>query len=171
MKRQLLFFFIFLLLTIFTYSQTLERQTISFSGGISVEDLGRLLLFNIGEAIISTSINGSFILTQGFEQPDSLTPMKSATLIEYNIYGHQRVYPNPASQNIFVELMSKRHSSLMISLIDNLGKEIFSKEVILETGIIQSTEFNISDLANGQYYFLFRVPDGAILHTVKWQHL
>jgi hypothetical protein len=171
MKKQLLFLLIFFFLTIYTYSQTLERQTISTSGGISDEDSGRLLLFNVGEAIISTSINGNFVITQGFEQPDSLTSMKSSALIEYNIYGYQRVYPNPASQNIFVELMSKRHSSLMISLIDNLGKEIFSKEVILETGIIQNTEFNISDLAHGQYYFLFRVPDGAILHTVKWQHL
>lgn len=70
MKNSLLLSFLLLALPGLSLAQTLERSVIGTTGSSSTA--GNIHISStVGEAVIQTGQSGSFILTQGFQQPDA----------------------------------------------------------------------------------------------------
>ena len=98
MKKLLLILAFFGLMLSFLSAQTLSRQVIGSTGSANEQ-----LSSTTGETVVNTAVSGTFILTQGFQQPDNTTvgirqPIE--VVVSYNLY------PNPALDLITLELNS-----------------------------------------------------------------
>jgi hypothetical protein len=68
-----------------------------------------------------------------------------------------KVYPNPVSEKVFLEIKNKAE----ITLFDVYGREI------LKT---QQKELNVSDLPDGIYFLQLQTSDGMLTKKVVVQH-
>src|SRR5690606_28842012 len=72
------------------------------------------------------------------------------------------VYPNPASDLFMIRFTSLETNHANISVIDDLGKTIISKNAIVSKGI-NSVQMNASSLASGIYSI--RIKNGEEVMT------
>jgi len=77
--NRLIVFGSLLLVPPFGYGQSLERTVIGDLGGFAAPIGGPSLSQNMGETIVASVSSGSYLLTQGFEQPTFLSISGSAT--------------------------------------------------------------------------------------------
>src|SRR5687768_3137944 len=102
-------------------SQEKTPSVISAAGDIS--KAGNIVLeWTVGEAVVETGTSSSQIYTQGFHQPN----LKVQKLDEGNdmTAGSNtfRVFPNPVSAIINVQLEKASQTPLLVSLLDVSGK-------------------------------------------------
>jgi hypothetical protein len=168
MKNIAILFLAFIISILATQAQTLERQIIGATGGASNIDSGRVLLFNVGEPVTSTGISGTFALTQGFEQSDSLKPDSVIGIVRYDIFSNINIYPNPGREIVFLKMESSRSLPLIIAMYDENGKEVVQLNVELRGGQSHTEELTTSDLSFGTYFFHFTDAKNGSTHVAKW---
>jgi hypothetical protein len=149
-------------------AQTLERQVIGATGGTSNIDSGRVLLYNVGEPVTATGVSGTFALTQGFEQADSLKKDSVIGIVRYEIFSDINVYPNPGREIVFLKMESSKSLSLAILMYDENGKEVKQLKVELNSGQSHIEEITTSDLSFGTYFFHFVDAKNGATHVAKW---
>lgn len=137
-------------------AQSSERHVIS-SNGNSVKTPTVQLDQTMGELIIQTGIQGTVILTQGFNQPDDATVDRTAALevLKYS------VYPVPTNSMLNIELNSDIRLAMSVSLLDLNGSAIrFEKKT---TNGNSGTKFSwdIGKLSAGTYILRIESQDGA----------
>ena len=66
-----------------------------------------------------------------------------------------KVYPNPAIDLVYVELMSNEDADFTIRLMDQLGRVIEEKNIENEKESIQQVQFEVSELESGIYFVHF----------------
>ncbi len=78
-----------------------------------------------------------------------------------------KVYPNPGSTELFFNYSVLRSTNLTISMIDNLGRTIWSTDENVEGNGVYS--INTSDFSNGFYILKIKSDDGyqEVFHWVK----
>ena len=76
---------------------------------------------------------------------------------EYSGPTRLTVYPNPATDQLVVDLSSLRSAELTVELVDILGKKLFSKKI----RSISNYQMNTSDLAPGHYTLMFHSDHGS----------
>ncbi len=86
-----------------------------------------------------------------------------------NIQKHNsfvNIYPNPSSNDIFLDVSLVTHSSLQIYLIDFMGKEI--RAIANEEHVtgVRHYSMNISNLASGTYFVKVKTNDESITKKV-----
>ena len=102
---------------------TIERQVIGTTGHYG--QVGPMSIsYTMGELITKTAIttNGTLILTQGFQQPDTAGNLVSidqpiAFPVEYIIY------PNPTTGVLKVELTSDKSATVVMDVYDMRGRK------------------------------------------------
>lgn len=79
-----------------------------------------------------------------------------------------QLYPNPTADDLFVELELKAHTSLMISVIDQLGRELKAETHVLGSGE-QQVSLSLEELPVGIYLVRLATEGEAITRrVVKW---
>ncbi len=161
----------FLLLTYVAKGQSdifPERQVIA-SGGTYFQVSGNSLSYTIGEPVTTTlaGYQGTVFLTQGFQQPDSLSLVSvdqpHLTQLSY------RVFPNPSSRWVFVELSSEVPLKLTLSLFDAKGKATnVASQNLQVIGEVQ-TKVDLSGLPYGIYMLRLFDPEQRVVQTFPIQ--
>ncbi|MEM6343761.1 MAG: T9SS type A sorting domain-containing protein [Bacteroidota bacterium] len=165
--------FIFVvLLTVFAYlpnfaQVSLERQVLGVVGSSSTAGNVQLSA-TAGEAVSTTLISGSLILTQGFQQDDRNFGADALEDLLELVVDFQ-VFPNPTTDLLTVRFESEKMVELHLRISDLTGRQIagLDKEVKGQ-GQLESS-FSIGSLAEGMYLLSFVDTNGQVLLTHKIQ--
>lgn len=135
-----------LLLCSFAFGGKSQSVIGSVGGGGTVGAVN--LNYTVGEAVVSTIKNNSITLNQGFHQPRYVVTAIAETFPE----GAVKVFPNPTSAILEVQLKDIDLENITISLTDVAGRKINASKV--RTANWQT---DISGLADG--FYLLKVED------------
>ncbi|MDA3953342.1 MAG: T9SS type A sorting domain-containing protein [Bacteroidales bacterium] len=134
------------------------------SAGESVEAGGLNVSWTLGEIAIETleDDGNTLILTQGFQQAYfDITSIEDPLLSgNFNL----KVYPNPASDFVWVELESEEINEAIVELYDLNGKLVYNSKLnITEV----RTQISLTNLSSSQYILKISDSSGEVLHTYK----
>ncbi len=143
-------------------AQSLSRQVISSTGNDDPR-----LTYTLGETVVETAITGSFVLTQGFQQPDATAVNVRPPL---SLKVDYKFYPNPAKEKAILELNSKRALTFRIDVID-VGGSLVLAPFELQVEGLKKQSLDLSGLASGAY--LLRIIDlkGNTVESIKFNKL
>ncbi|MEM6805932.1 MAG: T9SS type A sorting domain-containing protein [Bacteroidota bacterium] len=131
--------------------QSFERTVIG-PAGTTTTVANVNLSWTTGEMITKTVAAGSFILNQGFQQanPSNSTGIDEELAVKLDY----KIYPNPSSDQLNIELESEVPLFLQLELIDMRGRKtpVASKDIDLMNTL--STSLDVSILAKGNYQLL-----------------
>lgn len=139
-------------------AQTADRQVIASAGGyFTAGDITASV--TVGETMVET-YDGEVTLTQGFQQTDQLWPL-GIELKETDL--NLTVFPNPAMDELTIQLDPTSTSDFSISLFDMHGKELRSENVTSSN----SHTLNMRDVAAGIYVLRIAIDGEAKVKTLK----
>jgi len=144
-KKWLLLMFVFVVN--FGFSQTLSPEVLGSAGEFAING-NFSLSWTIGEVVVSTQTNGQNTLTQGFQQPDSL----SNTGIE-TLFGNLKVsiYPNPASRFVKIVFAETPSKPVTLNIVNAMG------EVLKTINLVDmTTEIALGEFVPGLYLLQFK---------------
>jgi hypothetical protein len=141
-------------------AQTADLKVVSAGGGFEV--VGNFSFsFTTGEAITATgTLPSGFILTQGFQQPEKI--MQIGTKSPLPDGWDLKIYPNPANDELNIELKSEHINSASISIWDVSGRLVVSPQNILAN---TTATLSISLLSSGAYLVHLEDENGQT-HTL-----
>lgn len=143
-------------------AQSLSRQVISATGSANNQ-----LSYTVGEPVIETAVSGSFILTQGFQQPDqTAVNIKKPLQVQVDY----KLYPNPSHDLITLELSSEKLLNLKVDVIDMAGKQVKGAEAIKLEGLTKR-QFDVSKFASGSYLMRIMTESNEAIKTLRFKRL
>jgi hypothetical protein len=135
------------------------QQTLNVSGHSAKID-GMTFDYSIGEmTLVSTERASNLIVTQGALQPgagSTSSPSSDATLS--TVDNPIKVYPNPTSHLVFVEMYETSIQECTYNLYDATGKIVMSQKGQTQAGL-NKLELNLQGLASGSYYLMLQKND------------
>jgi hypothetical protein len=135
------------------------QQTLNVSGHSAKID-GMTFDYSIGEmTLVSTERASNLIVTQGVLQPgagSTSSPTSDATLSAVD--NPIKVYPNPTSHFVFVEMYETSILEFTYNLYDATGKIVMSQKGQTQAGL-NKLELNLQPLASGSYYLMMQKND------------
>jgi hypothetical protein len=144
-------------------AQTLAPQVIS-SGGNYATGGGYSLSQDFGELAVQTLSAGSNILTQGFEQPfDMIAGVSNIQDPGLSI----TLYPNPATDQININVLSDRSTDYRFSIIDATGRQV-ETTIYAPSSIGAVHTMDVSNLASGMYFITVQSTDAAFSKTIQF---
>ncbi len=127
-------------------AQSVERFVIG-SSGIDFSGSGISMSSTIGETVITTETAGTIILTQGFQQPDSVNIVSVQAIHTALNY---KLYPNPTENISWLELSADNQVEVNLSLYDVAGRQVLqSKNIVLKDK--HTEQLDLNHIAAGQY--------------------
>jgi hypothetical protein len=139
----------FILLVLFGQAsgQIIARSVAGPAGSISTAGAFQVSA-TVGEPVINT-FSSSLIVTQGFQQADSLFPTKidgiAASGIDIN------VYPNPFSDELFISINADGTKTFGAAFYNDLGQMVMPPVTWVVQGQAKKS-FDLSPLAAGTYF-------------------
>ncbi|MEO0895609.1 MAG: T9SS type A sorting domain-containing protein [Bacteroidota bacterium] len=131
------------------------------------------MVYTIGQLVISStrSINGQFILRQGFHQQDTVQIPVTNTegLIEFAV--QYKIFPNPTEDNLNIVLDSEKLLKLKLQLFDMAGK---ATNIPVEDVILNGTKtirWDLTDLPAGVYNLKFMDKQRRDIKTFRIQKI
>lgn len=159
MKKFIIFFAI-CVLGEYSFGQSISSQVIASTGDYS-ESSDYSISWTLGEIAIETLESSAYILTQGFHQGYfEITSVDNP--LEKNV--EIKVYPNPATDYIFVSLESDEVRSAMIELYDLDGRIVLKENWDSPEG---PYPIDLSGLTSAQYLLKILTRTGKPLQTFK----
>lgn len=79
-----------------------------------------------------------------------------------------KIYPNPTSDILRVEILSKQSSTIMLQILDMKGCILQSKTLVAASGKL-NTSFDVSRLANGNYILHLQDEEGIVSYQFSIQ--
>lgn len=80
------------------------------------------------------------------------------------------VFPNPASQNMNIELSIEESANVTVRMIDMLGRTILTEQIGNNvSGVINHT-LNVSDVNSGAYLLFFQLDERQVVQRVNVTH-
>lgn len=146
------------------YAQSMSRQVVASAGHHATNSSGSLSS-TVGEIVINTATSGTFLLTQGFQQPDANpTGINKTNGIEVSY----SLFPNPASDAITLSLKASAGISVNIYIYDAAGRLIqqLEKAVMNESSYTHS--FNIASCSAGNYYLKIVNQSASEVKTIPF---
>ena len=129
---------------------------------------GFTLSATCGEMMIQTFTAGTNILTQGFQQPDE----KSIGIQELNEDGLTiKIFPNPTSDLITVNLQSDNAELYGIIMYDVLGRTLNLPGTLDRSHTQLQQSFNLIQLPSATYFLCVVNAQGEIKHSFKIQKI
>jgi len=119
----------------------------------------------IGEVMVKTTGDAFNILTQGFQQPT------------FKIHGDTtrfkgvKVYPNPASEYVTVEIIGDVERTFRIDFLDLTGRVFISARKTFRNDYWYSEQYNVKDLVSGFYMVRIMSEDGLFYRTFRIQKI
>ena len=154
MKKLLL---ILLCLPILGFGQApiLTPSVVSSSGG-SYSNGNIIMDYTLGEIVVETHTNSTTILTQGFHQG----VLKVNTSVE-NIDIKTKVYPNPTTNFLIVELEKNVNADILVYDIN--GKLVIKDRLNNE----QQKQLDFSFLKQGNYLLHINIADKQSVYQIN----
>ena len=115
--------------------------------------------YTVGEiSIIDTYTGTNFILTQGFQQPDTtfITARNNPSITDLVF----QLYPNPANAQINLMVKTEYAGELEVQVYDILSQQISTRKITTINGV-NSFTFDISYYANGIYFMNIGTPSNS----------
>lgn len=159
-----------LLLILFTvwmnniYSQSTSPKIVS-TAGETFQGTSLQIDWTLGEVAITTILNSTQQITQGFHQPYSI--LTDVDELPQEI-GQINVFPNPTSDWLELNFFFNQTKEVYIRLYDNHGKLILKKYY---KGQFISESISLSELPNGNYFLNILIDESQFSQTVKIQKL
>lgn len=161
--------------SIFVFSCTLifaqhvtAQQSVPFviaSGGDYFTATSFTNSFTVGEeSAVTTSSNGTFILTQGFQQPQE---GPNAVLDPQAVTGFN-AYPNPTAGMLTLNYVLAAAGQVQLEVYDLSGKLLQAETQQQQAGR-QHEVLDLSGLSNGAYFINIRIGGRAV--TVNRIHI
>ena len=156
-----------LLLALFTPSvlnaQSIDRWVIGANG--TSGDAGAYALeYTVGEIAVETVEQGSLTLNQGFHQ----TKLEGAVGIDAALITvDYTLYPNPTNGQVILELESDEEVSLMLEVVDALGKSTVVKSKELAFQGSAKVLFDLNELTSGHYFIVISDMDSNKLKSLR----
>lgn len=133
--------------------QSVQRSVVSSLGG-SAATANIQVSHTLGEAITGSANTANLYVGQGFEQAGA-----GPVSLDEADWGQLTLYPNPAQNQVNLEVQSLRSPSLMVRIIDAQGRVAWEKSFHnLEND--PKRQLDLSGLASGSYQVLLR-PEGG----------
>lgn len=109
-----------LLLTAFSMNYAKAQQNVILVTGDYYSGENASLSWSVGETVCETFSNGNYMLTQGFQQPETILDTNNIVTSEVTSV---RLYPNPATSYFMIDINAKDYNSEMV-IYDIQGKII-----------------------------------------------
>jgi hypothetical protein len=143
------------------FSQQLSHQVLVPVAGLAS---GGSISYSqtIGETAIVIVSSTDYLFTQGFQQPGiKISPEKPPA------GSGVKVYPNPVTDVLTVELFGNESRTFRIELINFRGTIIFTDKKILSDQFWIKEPYNVESLLKGLYFVRIISEDGIINQTFK----
>jgi hypothetical protein len=143
------------------YSQQLDRQILVPVAGLAS---GGSVVYSqtVGETAITIVGSTDFLLTQGFQQPGiKLSPEKPPA------GSGVKVYPNPVTDFLTIELFGNGTRTFRIEIINFNGTIVFTDKKVLSDQFWIKEPYNVENLIKGLYLVRIMSEDGIINQTFK----
>ena len=150
------------LMGLYTSGQSISSYVIA-SAGESVENGGISVSWTLGELAIETleDDGNTLILTQGFQQGYfEITSIGEPLSDNFNL----KVYPNPATEYVLVDLQSDEINDAIVELYDLNGKMVYNDKFDVIEG---PNKVDLTGLNSSQYILRITDSTGKVLQTFK----
>jgi len=108
------------------------------------------------------AING--LDTSGWSSTWSFTTKPPVGIDEPGLNEKLAVYPNPAENTVYLQLLGSQKLTLMLSITDLVGKTVLKQDIRLDSGN-KTVPVNVSQLREGIY--MLRMTDQENIFTKK----
>lgn len=152
---------IFLLVIICSICQMSKAQHASNVASHSAKINGMSFDYSIGEMmLVSTEHTSDLIITQGLLQPGHFhsTSNSGSDGTLSTLDNPIKVYPNPSSHLVFVEMYETSIQDYSYNLYDATGKIVLSRKGQTQVGL-NKLELNLQSIASGSYYLILQKRD------------
>ena len=146
---------ILLCLPLIGFGQVATPSVVSSSGD-SYSNGGVIMDYTLGEIVIETFSNSANILTQGFHQGD----LKITTAV-VNLDIKTKIYPNPTTNFIIIELEKNVNAELLVYDIN--GKIVIKDKLRDE----QKKQLDFSFLTQGNYFLHINISDKQSVYQIN----
>ncbi|HAF27470.1 MAG TPA: hypothetical protein DCG75_00340 [Bacteroidales bacterium] len=158
--KKYLFLSLGMFLGLFVSGQSISSYVVA-SAGESVEVGGLNVSWTLGEIAIETLESTDLVLTQGFQQGYfEITSIGDPLSTNFTI----KMYPNPASEFVWVDLESEEIKDAVIELFDLDGKLVYSSKLNVIEG---PNKVELGNLNSSQYILRISDNSGIVLQTFK----
>ncbi len=161
MKQILLYAFLAAPLALI--SQSMERQVIASTGGYA-ETSTLQVTSTVGQTIQATASSTYFIITQGFQQPES----GLVGVEEFEIEMSVDIYPNPTTEQLIIQILTPKVMRISARVLDMQGKEMGISFTNVHFSAHTQQSLDVSTLPTGQYLVSF-FDEKSDLGTVIFQ--
>ncbi|MEO0469011.1 MAG: T9SS type A sorting domain-containing protein [Bacteroidota bacterium] len=147
----------------------IERSVIA-PGGIYGSNGTLEISSTMGQIEVRTllSLNGTIVLTQGFQQPENLSTGTGELIdivVDYNIF------PNPTTRWLTVELNAAKPAEIELGLYDIRGRSIGVPNQKHTISGPFETRFDLNNVTDGFYFLGLKDKDGRLMATWKIQRI
>ena len=146
---------ILLCLPILGFGQVTSPSVVSSSGD-SYSNGSVIMDYTLGEIVVETHTNSTTILTQGFHQE-----ILSITTEVVNIYIKTKVYPNPTTNFLIVELEKNVNADILVYDIN--GKLVIKDRLNDE----QQKQLDFGFLKQGNYLLHINIADKKSVYQIN----
>lgn len=146
-------------------SQSVKIQQVLVPGASVVSNGSITLSQTVGEVMVMTVSDSYYTLTQGFQQP----------LIHFNNIVNDikgvKVYPNPASDFVTVEIIGDDPRNFRIEFMDLTGRIFISQKKSFGRDYVYREQYNVKELVSGFYMVRIMSDDGLLYRTFRIQKI
>ncbi|MBI3511577.1 MAG: T9SS type A sorting domain-containing protein [Bacteroidetes bacterium] len=154
--------FFMMLIPVFVGAQTSSPDVLATGGGFAT-GAGFTNSFTVGQGSITPTYSaGTFILTQGFQQPVDF----STGIVPLYMNDQLGTFPNPNNGQFFVEYNLENNSDVIIEAFNNVGQLVYSNTNSQTSGH-QVQQIDLSAQPNEIYFIRCTISCGAniTIHT------
>ena len=149
----------FFLIAFFVASNfTQAQESVNSIGGV-ITGSGGAVSFSVGQMVYTTDSKEAGSVVQGIQRPYKITTTDIKKL-DNNI--SFKAYPNPSSEDLFLEMNAFRKEKLVYQLYDIQGKLIMTNPIE-----IPKTQINMRDLAVGSYVIHIYDSKNQAIQTIQ----
>jgi hypothetical protein len=144
---------------------SIERQVIGAAGFLSAPGTLQSSI-TVGEIFTATSSQETLIITQGFQQPDTLihVGLKSPD----NPITRFSIYPNPTMDRVILEFVLDQPMKIGIDIYNQFGQQLTqNSELSVRDNFKQELDF--SGFPAGNYFVVVKSANGSLYKGFKVQ--
>ncbi len=149
-------FFLFAFIMAFNSSQA--QESVNSSGGV-FRGNGGTVSFSVGQMVYTTDSKEAGAVVQGIQRPYKITTTNIKKLDNTISF---KAYPNPSSDDLFLEMNAFRNEKLNYQLYDMQGKLIITNPIE-----IPKTQINMRALAVGAYFIHIYDSKNQAIQTIQ----
>jgi hypothetical protein len=145
-------------------AQSIAPQSVN-SGGTKMTQSNGSLSFTVGELVVlaQTDANGN-TLGNGFTSGAAVsTSVLSVTEANKDLL-HVKVYPNPTTELVFVDILATKLSWVTIDIVDLQGKQLSTQKY---AGMSNRIGINTASYKAGTYFLVLKDDANTTLATYK----